>query len=149
MNRSGYTDDLGEQWDFIRWRGAVKAAIKGKRGQAFLLEMHRAMLVLPEPMLISDKLQDEYDDSKVCAIGAVGRSRGMDMTKLEAEDEWDDIEIAREIAAAFDIPYALAAEIMWLNDDVCGGVDAEFRFLRVKNWIEDHLLPVADDVNQG
>jgi hypothetical protein len=39
MSRSGY-DDEG---DFGLWRGTVLAAIRGKRGQAFLREMKTAM----------------------------------------------------------------------------------------------------------
>ena len=38
MNRSGYTEE-GDNWSVVRWRGAVKAAIRGKRGQAFLREL--------------------------------------------------------------------------------------------------------------
>lgn len=33
MSRSGYSEDL-DMWDLIRWRGAVKSALRGKRGQA-------------------------------------------------------------------------------------------------------------------
>lgn len=49
MSRSGYSDDI-DQWDLICWRGAVASAIRGKRGQAFLLEMWKAMTALPAPM---------------------------------------------------------------------------------------------------
>jgi len=34
MSRSGYVDNGDiEQWDLIRWRGAVASAIRGKRGE--------------------------------------------------------------------------------------------------------------------
>ncbi|ENQ7660184.1 hypothetical protein ACEQOL_006537 [Pseudomonas aeruginosa] len=41
MSRSGYCDDL-DNWSLICWRGAVSSAIKGKRGQAFLIELREA-----------------------------------------------------------------------------------------------------------
>lgn len=74
MSRSGYIDDC-EQWDLIRWRGQVASAMRGKHGQAFLLETWKAMQSLPERKLISGELVDEYDGS-ICAIGAVGKIRG-------------------------------------------------------------------------
>ena len=47
MSRSGYTDDYddGYEWANIRWRGAVKSAIRGKRGQATLKAILDAMAV--------------------------------------------------------------------------------------------------------
>ena len=65
MSRSGYTDDI-DQWDLIRWRGQVASTIRGKRGQAFLLEMWRAMQALPAHKLTRDELENEYDGA-VCA----------------------------------------------------------------------------------
>jgi len=47
MSRSGYSDDCDDQWSLICWRGAVKSAIRGKRGQAFLKEMLAALDALP------------------------------------------------------------------------------------------------------
>lgn len=74
MSRSGYSHDI-DQWDLIRWRGAVAAAIRGKRGQAFLLEMWKAITALPEPKLIANELVEK--DGAVCAMGAVGKQRGI------------------------------------------------------------------------
>ena len=39
MSRSGYTDDIDDLWDWIRYRGAVNSSITGKRGQEFLKEL--------------------------------------------------------------------------------------------------------------
>jgi len=41
MSRSGYSDDC-DVWALIRWRGAVKSAIRGARGQAMLRELIQA-----------------------------------------------------------------------------------------------------------
>ena len=128
MSRSGYSCDCWG-WGLIQWRGAVAAAIRGKRGQAFLLEMWHAMNALPEHRLIAHELQEE--DGAVCAIGSVGKARGIDMSKIDPEDR-------KAIADAFGISEALAAEIMFMNDEQR---EAE-RFARMKLWIEQNLLPV-------
>ena len=133
MSRSGYADDI-DQWDLIRWRGQVASAIRGKRGQAFLLEMWRAMQALPEHKLLSDELESEYDGA-VCAIGSVGKARGVDMSKIDPEDY-------EAIAAAFGIPHQLAQEIMYLNDEALWRSTPEERFAKMKNWIESNLRPV-------
>lgn len=133
MSRSGYVDDC-EQWDLIRWRGAVAKVIRSKRGQAFLLEMWRAMQALPEKKLIADALEQ---DGAVCAIGSVGKARGVDMSGIDPED-YD------AIAATFGIQSKLAQEIMFMNDEAWWQADPEARFLNMKKWIEDNLLPVDE-----
>lgn len=155
MSRSGYIDDCDDQWQFIKWRGQVAAAMRGKRGQAFLLEMWNAMQSLPEHKLIANALEA---DGAVCAIGAVGKVRGVDMSKLDPDDY-------NSVAAAFGIPHQLAQEIVYMNDEAFGyhGYQAEGpsrygragvwmrrpytpeeRFEKMKNWIEGKLLPVED-----
>lgn len=154
MSRSGYMDDC-EQWDLIRWRGQVASAIRGKRGQAFLLEMWKAMQALPEPKLIAHDLEAE---GAVCAIGSVGKARGVDMSKLDPDDY-------EAVAAAFGIPHQLAQEIVYMNDEAVGpewveaygpprygsqkvyariDVTPEKRFAAMKKWIEENLRPVTD-----
>ena len=128
MSRSGYIDDC-EHWQLIRWRGAVASAIKGKRGQEFLYEMLHALAALPEHKLIANDLEK---DGCVCAIGAVGKARGLDMSKLDPEDH-------DSVAAFFGIPHALACEIMWLNDDAYWRQTPEERFTQMRGWIENNL----------
>lgn len=131
MSRSGYNDDVDNDWDLIRWRGAVASAIRGKRGQGFLLEMWKAMQALPEPKLIANELEA---DGAVCAIGSVGKARGVDMSEIDPDDH-------EAVAAAFGIPHALACEIMYMNDDWRKEAP-EDRYARMKKWIEGNLLPV-------
>ncbi len=136
MSRSGYSDDSDEPWQFIRWRGAVASAMRGKRGQAFLLEMWKAMNALPQYRFIADQLEV---DGAVCAIGSVGKSRSLDMTQIDPHDP-------PQVARAFGIAEALAQEIVYMNDE--GGSykeTPEDRFERMKKWIEDELLPVGDE----
>lgn len=138
MSRSGYTDDMDSSWALIQWRGAVAAAIRGKRGQAFLLEMWKAMNALPEPKLIANSLVEE--DGAVCAMGAVGRARGIDLTNVDPEDR-------ERVARVFNIPESLAAEIAFLNDDEWSSQNEtpEQRWARMKKWVENNLLPIVDD----
>lgn len=131
MSRSGYSDDC-EQWEFICWRGAVASAIRGKRGQAFLKEMLAALDAMPEKCLIAHELEAK---GGVCAIGAVGAERGVDMSKLDPEDR-------EGVSDAFGISPALAAEIVYENDD---GVywsekeTPEARFARMRAWVSKHI----------
>ena len=107
MSRSGYSDDC-DGWALIRWRGAVKSAIRGKRGQAVLREIAQALDALPEKVLAAESLVTSYGD--FCTLGALGRARGLDLSQIDPDDR--DC-----VASAFGIPEALAAEIMFLNDE--------------------------------
>ena len=135
MSRSGYSSCL-DNWDLIRWRGAVASSIRGKRGQAFLREMLGALDALPEARLIAGELVQEEGltiEEGVCAIGSVGVQRGLDMTEIETDD-------ARDVAAAFDISHAMAAEIGWVNDEVGAQLEtSEERFTRVRAWVVEKI----------
>jgi hypothetical protein len=133
MSRSGYSDDI-DGWALIRWRGAVTSAIRGARGQAMLRELVKALDALPEKSLCSGDLVTA--DGDYCTLGALGLARGMDMTKIDPEDR-------TAVAQAFGIAEALAAEIMFENDE--GGYSADdqqyFNFLvcgPMRPW-ESHL----------
>lgn len=131
MSRSGYSDDC-EQWSLIRWRGAVTSAIRGKRGQAFLRELLAAIEALPEKRLIAGELVQE---GEVCALGALGQRRGMDMTGINVEDSY-------AVADAFLIPRALACEIEYINDDDIAywrHDTPEQRYERVHTWLTTQI----------
>lgn len=131
MSRSGYREDLGDQWQLIRWRGAVASALKGRKGQAFLREMLAAFDALPNKSLISGEMIRE---GEVCAIGAVGIARGLaELNEIDPEDH-------ETVAAEFNIAHAMACEIMFENDE--GGHHKETpnaRYLRMRRWIERQL----------
>lgn len=133
MSRSGYNEDWEDQWGLICYRGAVAAAIKGKRGQAFLLEMFKAMEALPEKKLIADELQA---DGAVCAIGSVGRARGLDMREIDPHEP-------EAVAKAFGIAEAMAREIVYENDQSGPRNETpEHRYERVRSWVIANLRPV-------
>lgn len=141
MSRSGYVDDMGfdgEQWAHIRWRGAVKSAIRGRRGQAFLRDLAIAMDALPEKRLIAEDLilkQDSPDGKAgdVCALGALGVARKIDMSEIDPYD-------ACQVAPAFDIAEALAREVVYVNDEDTYMMETpEARFIRVRKWVESQI----------
>lgn len=130
MSRHGYNDDCSNEWQFIRWRGAVTSAIRGKRGQAFLREMLIALDTVAQGRLIANNLENA--DGDFCALGTVGKARGLDMADIDPEDLYT-------VTAAFGIPRALAAEIMYENDEGCYQSSPETRFDMVRRWVESHI----------
>jgi hypothetical protein len=66
----------------------------------------------------------------VCALGAVGRARGIDMTAIDTED-W------KRLSEEFGITELMAREIMYLNDEWC--VSDEDRFRYIRRWALRHI----------
>lgn len=134
MSRSGYSDDC-DGWALIRWRGAVKSAIKGKRGQAFLRETLAALDAMPEKRLVANDMEVQ---GEFCTLGAVAASRGMAPGLL---NDADRDHIARELS----ISEALAAEIMFENDEgsYWNRDEPAVRWSRMRAWIESHLTKPA------
>jgi hypothetical protein len=122
MSRSGYSDEL-EPWDLIRWRGQVASAIRGKRGQKLLRDLVAALDAMPVKRLIACEL--ESADGEVCALGALGKARGIDMENLDPEEP-------EQVAGVFDIAPQLAQEIVYENDKYSG--TAEHRHDRMRRW---------------
>lgn len=133
MSRSNYSEDTDDNWQWIKWRGTVQSALRGRRGQAFLYEMLHAMHALPEHKLIANDLQS---DCGVCAIASIGKARGVDMSDLDPEDYYG-------IATKFGVSAALVREIEFVNDEEGPHNEApEARFVRVRRWIESQILLV-------
>ena len=132
MSRSGYTDDEGDPLALGRWRSAVRSAIQGKCGQAFLKEMLAALDALPAKRLIREDLEIDkgmpFHRGDVCALGAVGRARGLDMAPIDPYE-------SEMVASAFGIANAMACEISSINDDYSRETP-EARFARVRKWVE-------------
>lgn len=132
MSRSGYVDEMNDQWALIRYRGAVKSALRGKRGQAFLRDMIAALDALPEKRLTCSEL--ETPDGEVCALGAVGLMRGMDMSDIDPVD-------AATVAHRFGIAECMAREIVYENDEMILGAGnvPERRFKWMRDWAQSNL----------
>jgi len=135
MSRHGFSDECDEcddLWAMIRFSGARASAIRGKRGQAFLRELLAAMDALPEPRLIEGELQHPAT-GEVCALGAVARARGLDVSQVDVEDY-------SKVAKLFGISETLAREIMFWNDEfgldrAPKAGDAERRFRKVREAV--------------
>lgn len=134
MSRSGYHDDIDE-WALIRWRGAVKAAIRGKRGQAFLREMLAALDAMPDKRLIRSELKNE--DGEVCAMGAVCAARKIDVEAV-------DPDCPEEVAQVMGLSEAMVREIASQNDDGFWGAwtkaeTPEHRWERMRAWVVNQI----------
>jgi hypothetical protein len=133
MSRSGYSDDCGG-WDLICWRGAVKSALRGKRGQAFLIELRDALDAMPAKRLIADTLEAE---GEFCTIGVVGAKRGMDMASLDPDDR-------EAVGEAFGISPSMASEIVFMNDEGSWQAETpEQRWARMRKWVESNIKQVT------
>lgn len=135
MSRSGYSDDI-DNWDLIRWRGMVASSIRGKRGQQFFRDLLAALDAMPEKRLIAGDLR--RSDGEVCAIGALGVARGVDLSKIDPTEP-------SEVSAAFNIAECLAQEVAYFNDEVGPwqfNETPEQRWVRMRAWVESKLKPV-------
>lgn len=162
MSRSGYTDDIDDILAHGRWRGRVASAIRGKRGQALLIELAAAMDAMPVKELVAEVLEA---DGEFCTLGVLGAARGIDLSKLDPED-YD------QVATAFGIAPCMAQEIVFENDErvddekwvqwtVCGPMRpwenhkrsdwrptenaAANRWKRMRQWVADHLATTPKD----
>lgn len=132
MSRSGYTYDLDEL-ELGRWRAQVRSATRGERGQKFLIDLLAALDSMPVKELIADEL--ETDTGAVCAIGALGKARAVDMSKIDPEDP-------DQVAAAFDIAPQLAQEVVYENDEDYGEeTTPELRWKRMRAWVASQISP--------
>lgn len=148
MSRSGYSEDCDEHWQFAMWRGTVTRAINGKRGQAFLKEMLAAMDALPVKRLAAHELEAPdlipcshwglFETTSVCAIGAVGKARGVDMTDLDPED-------SDTVSGKLNISRALACEVVFMNDEAGSYKETpEARFERVRAWVQSQIREATE-----
>lgn len=137
-SRSGYHYDL-DHWALIKWRGQVASAIRGRRGQKMLRDLLAALDAMPEKALITHELETAEGD--VCALGALGKQRGIDMSKIDAEEPDD-------VAAAFDIAPQLAREVVYENDEGAWRDETpETRWQRMRNWVASKII--ADKEEAG
>lgn len=140
MSRSGYSEDCDDQWTMIMWRGRVASATKGKRGQTLLRDLGAALDAMPEKRLIKNELEAA---GEVCALGQLGRVRGVDLSNIDPED-------AARVAGKFDIATCLAQEIVYINDEAGMGriVEGKYmpetpeeRWTRVRAWVASQVKP--------
>ncbi len=131
MSRSGYSDDVDDNWALIRWRGAVASALRGRRGQEFLRELLAALDAMPHKVLITEELQAE---GSFCTMGVVGDARGLDMGSIDAYD-------TEQVSAALGIPYSIVKEIAYLNDEgeYWERETPQQRWIRMRKWVANQI----------
>jgi hypothetical protein len=110
MSRSGYTDDNDDPRAHGRWRGTVKRALEGQRGQALLRDLVQALDAMKDKRLYSGSFATA--EGEFCTLGALGAKRGTKMDDLGDGDECDTVLVGQR----FGVAPAMVAEIMYLND---------------------------------
>lgn len=131
MSRSGYSEDFYDISASGRWRGQVTSAIRGKRGQGFLLELAREMDAMPEKVLIAEELISE--GGACCTMGVICKARELDVRTVDETD-------ADTVGEIIGIASQLAREIAYENDE--GGADDETpadRWVRMRKWVGDQI----------
>lgn len=131
MSRSGYCDS-GDSWSLIRWRGAVKSATRGKRGQEFFKELLVALDAMPVKRLIANELEA---NGEFCTLGVLGNARGLDMSEIEPEEP-------DQVSKGFNIAEALAQEVVYMNDEGTYFIEEpEERWRRMRDWVGQQITP--------
>lgn len=144
MSRSGYNCE-----NAAMWRGQVASATRGKRGQAFFRALLAALDAMPEKSLITNALETETGE--VCAIGALGKARGIDMTGIDSDEP-------SEVAPLFDIAECLAQEVVYMNDEYYDRTvttdhkayrdyTPEERWQKMRDWVAKQIRPTPDECN--
>lgn len=140
MSRSGLSEDCDEQWMEALYRGRVANATRSRRGQKFFREMLAALDTMPVKELhahVFDKgavlADDHLLDGGCCALGALARSKGIDITKADPEDD----QVAWELAQDFDIAECLAREVIWANDEWSRSTPVRDEHQRIVRWVPE------------
>lgn len=130
MSRSGYSDDC----DNVQlWRSAVHRALRGYRGQAFLYKLRAALDAMPVKRLIAGEIANAAGE--VCALGAVDP-----LAPVDPEDR-------KAVADHFGIAPAMAAEIVYMNDEADAWVRSETpeqRWKRMRVWVDEQIIKAVE-----
>ena len=131
MSRSGYCDDCE---DLALWRGAVARAIKGKRGQAALSDLAAAL----DGMAVKQLSAGSFVAGGMCTLGALAVHRGVPTADIEPDEPGDWVD-RDAVSQRFNIAPAMAAEIMYENDEYHGVETPQQRWDRMRRWIGANL----------
>ena len=136
-----YYDDDSEPWQENLYAGALRSAIRGKRGQQLLRDLIAGLDALPSPELTAGALENESTGG-CCALGAVRRLRGADAVPLSFDPIEEDV-TPDDLAEPFNIATILAWAIVQVNEDIDNKNDERSRrrrWQRVKDWAVKHLI---------
>lgn len=106
--RIAYSDDEEFAGQFMLWQANCRRSMAGKKGQAALRDLERALLALPEKRLLHGTLVD--DSGGVCALACYAKYKGVDLAKFDREYDNEDVGIAAGM------PRLVAWKVVELND---------------------------------
>jgi len=137
MSRHGYSDNAD---NLAMWRGVIASASRGKRGQAFFRSLVEALDAMPEKRLVAGDL--ETKEGAVCALGCLGKARGIALVNVDTED-WSTL------GELFNIAPQLAQEVMFVNDDQWhlskSETASEARWKLVRDWAASQILVTPEE----
>lgn len=134
MSRHGYSDECE---NYAMWRGIIASASRGKRGQAFFRALLEALDAMPTKELVEGELQT--DEGAVCALGCLGKHKGVDLATLDTED-W------HQLGDLFDIAPQLAQEVMFVNDSQYQRANSVERWRIVRSWAALQIVVTERDL---
>ena len=148
MSRYCDSDDYDwEPWMEGQAAGAMRSAIRGRRGQQLLRDLIAGLDALPVPELAAGALEDP-ETGCVCALGAVRIQRGAEAVPLRFDPTDPDVDW-RELSEPFDISETLAHAVVSTNEYYDKRNDEQSRrrrWLSVRAWAVGNLLAPAGGV---
>jgi hypothetical protein len=134
MGRISYSDDEDYPGQFELWQANCERSLRGAKGQQELAQLRAALLALPEKRLIHELLEDE--EGGVCAIGAYGKHKGLDLSRFEVDSDTDQVGIAGGM------PDLVAWKVVEMNDMEFDHLTPEQRYEKMLAWVESKLAGV-------
>lgn len=142
MSRYCDSDDYDyEPWMEGQAAGAMRSAIRGRRGQRLLRDLVAGLDALPVPELAAGSLEDP-ETGCVCALGAVRVQRGADAVPLRFDPTDPDVDW-RELAEPFDISETLAHAVVYENEyynERNDELSRRRRWRSVRDWAVRNLV---------
>jgi hypothetical protein len=126
--RISYSEDEDYPGQFELWQANCRRSLRGKQGQQELRVLREALLAMPEKRLILGLVNE---DGEVCAIGAYGRHKGIDLTTFDPEDNNHD-----EVGIEGGMPPLVAWKVVEMNDLQFDRCTPEQRYERMLAWVE-------------
>ena len=149
MSRYCDSDDHDyEPWMDGQAAGAMRSAIRGRRGQQLLRDLIAGLDALPVQELAAGALKDP-ETGCVCALGAVRLQRGVEAVPLRFDPTDPDIDW-RDLARPFDISETLACAVISENEYASERNDEQSRRRRwrsVRDWAARNLITPLEPEN--
>lgn len=139
--RVEYADDEDFAGQFALMDANRARSIRGKHGQAALLELEQALLAMPDKRIFRDVFIERGEMCTLAALfvykkSAEGLSRADAIREGEKVDPWDS-----EMAGiALGVPRLVAWDIIMHNDDIFKRCSAEERYTRMLEYVRAQIV---------